>query len=304
MGYWSAAGDKTIEEDIYQVDKAAVVPFRQGEEFKELVKPTMPGETAPLLEWFNSEEQRGGLSHIVLGQLGFRLSGYAIQQLKEAVQTVINPFISALEYGVSVCTEQLTGQYADSSLPAIKIRGRTSRDEVFGMPKKFELSPSDIEKDWSAEVTFEPTLPSDEAQKYQIANMARMGDIPLLSMQTIREKLLGVEDTDMEDRLVSNEWTDNLPMVRLMKMLESAYAEQDFAKAAMVIAEIQRLVLARAMEQKAKMQPQMPSDLEAASMGAPGAGVPSGETGMTSNVMPPEVMGGMPGGAMTAGGVR
>lgn len=302
LGYWSAGGQKNFDEDIWQVEHGVAVPMDLDDKVAPLIEPTMPTDAKGLINFIMGEVQRGGISHIAQGELGFRLSGFAINQLQAALSTVITPFVKCLERAYLVGLHSIQKQYIKGGWKPVEVRGRTSKDQPFGVPQPIKIKPADLE-DWRPEISLTPVYPKDDAQRYQLARLATEGETPLLSVKTAQEDIIGVQDTQLEGEKIAKQWADMLPIIRLSKAFEAALAEGDMNRVYNIVAELQRLMAA--------MAPKTPAGagggggmtgLEGAAMGMPGAGLPSGETGMSPEVMPSETMGGLPGGAMGAGG--
>jgi len=304
MGLWSASGQKTIDEDIFQVDKAAVVPFQTGEEFKPLIPQTMPPDTGNVIALMTGEVQRATFPNTVYGDLGFRLSGFAINQLQGSIATVVEPFAEALERGYTIICLWLLRQYTSRSLPPIKVRGRTAKNQAFGYPKAVQVKASELEGDWHPEIKLEPVLPRDDAQRYQLAGMARDGEIPLFSDRTIRGDILGVQDPDLESDQIDREWADRMILNRLQDAYFRAVEVGDFLKSQNYLVELKRIMSQMAMPQGAGGQPGKrgaPTAYQAMA-GQTGEGT-VGETGVPPSTLPAEAMGGAPPGAVNAIGV-
>ena len=293
----SAKGDKTLDRDIYQVEQGAEIPISADEDIKPALPVTMPTDAFPLMSIVSEDEQRGGLPKTSYGQLGFRLSGLAINRLNEAIETVVLPFLNSMNRTYDLICSNLISQYAGSKLPPVDIRGRTSRNQVFGFPKPFKISPDKLNAEWLPEVRLVPVLPKDDAQKYLTAQIAKQYE--LMSNYSIKENILELEDPDNEQRLLDMEWADNIPLVKLQKVMAAAIADGDAQTAMFILSEIERVILEKAKErppQEGQMTP-----IQQSAMGE-GVGLPPGETGMPTSVMPQEEMGGFPPGAMDNGG--
>lgn len=307
LGYWSAGGQKTIEEDIYQVEKGAIVPMDSlsQEQVKPLFEPTMPKDAVPLMQILSGEEQRGSFPNTSYGELGFRLSGFAINQLQASLETVILPYVQAMENAYKVGLQWMHKQFTNSFKP-IYVQGRDSYGKEFGFPKPDKIKPKDIEGDWHPKVSLEPVLPSDDAQKYQLAQLAGQPDAfgnPMLSAQSRRE-IVGVEDTDLEDEKIKIEWAEADPVIRLRRIFQAQQARGDFmgAQATLMRMMLEMSRLQSQVQQMAMQQQQATQGPTGqASMGSPGTGLPGGMGGVTSNVSPPEMGGNFPAGAMGAG---
>lgn len=296
LGIWSVSGD-TIDEDIWQTEKAATVYFNPDTIVKPLLEPAMPKDAAVVVNIVSSEVQRGGLSHVSEGQLGTRLSGFAINQLRSDITVIIAPFAEAMARTYKVLSMELLKQFGAGGFKPIEARGRTSRNVPFGLPKAIKIRPSMIEPTWFPEVTVEPVLPTDDAQRWQLARMAK--EMGMMSDKSIRTDMLGIKDNMLEEDRIAREFGLGLPLVRLFDAYMAAWAAGDLMRAANIRTEAERLLGAGAMG-GGQGQARQPTGLEQASMGMPGAGVPPAGMGVPSSTMPSEMMGGLPGGAMNA----
>lgn len=299
MGYWSAGGQKNFDEDIWAVEHGIGVPLDLDDKIAPLIEPTTSGDAKEMISFIMGEVQRGGISHIAQGELGFRLSGFAINQLQAALSTIITPFVKCLQRAYLVSLYSLQKQYRKGGWKAVEVRGRTSKNQPFGVPQPMKIKPSDLE-DWRPEVTLTPVYPKDDAQRYQLARLATEGEIPLLSVKTAQEDIIGVQDTQLEAEKIAAQWADMLPIIRLWSAFKAALADGDMDKAYNIVAELQRLMAAMAPKAAPGRGGGMGGGLEGMSMESPGVGIPPGETGMSPEVMPSEMMGGVPGGAMQA----
>ena len=162
--YKSEDGTKTIETDIYQVEKASVISAEREDEIEPLIQETMPKDAAALLSVIAGEMQRGGLPHSTFGELGFRLSGYALSQLQSSIVTVISPFVQAMERAYGAISDRLMEQFASGGFDPIEVMGRTGRGEVFGVPERIKISSKDLKEDWRPEISIKPELPKDDMQ--------------------------------------------------------------------------------------------------------------------------------------------
>lgn len=297
LGYWSADGSKNIEEDIWQVEKAASIPMMIGEEIKPIMTPTMPPDAAGLVNLVSGEVQRGGFPHTAFGELGFRLSGYAVNQLQAAVAWVITPFVRCLEQSYYRISREIISQYGGKSLPPIEVQGRTSKNQPFGYPIAAQIKPSEVRDDWYPEVQLLPNLPKDDAARYSLAQIAREGDVPLLSDETIRGELIGVQDPALEDEKIDRQWADKLIVNRLWKAYVAALREGDQMAAQNILGEVRRLMMGQA-QGGARPVPRTatPTQVEALGMGT----TTPPQTGMPPTMMPFEAGGGMPPGARNA----
>lgn len=295
----SADGKYTLDVDIDQTEKAAAISTTQDVEIKPIYEERMPADAAGLFQLISGEMQRGGLPHTVYGELGFRLSGYAINQLQSSILTVVSPTLQAIERAYRLSCDELISQFASGGFDPIEVMGRTSKNEIFGYPIRERIKASDLKEDWRPEVNLIPTLPKDDAQRYQLANLARTGEPPLLSMDTIRDEVLNIEDPDLEREKIDEEWGSNIPLIRLQKTFQACIARGRLDLASLVLAEIRKLLAQMEAQLPQQTSAKQPTTLGSASMETTGAGLPAeGEQGLSPEVLPPEASGGLPGGAI------
>lgn len=311
MGIWSSGGTKTMDINIWQVEDGAFVPMDsdRNEKIEPLIKETMPADAAPMMSFLRDEEERGGFSPLALGMidLNSRMSGYAINNLQSATATRVIPFIECLNRAYKVVMLSAIQQYVSKPWAPIKVWGRTSKNQVFGVPMPVQIAPKDISDKYNIEITLVPVFPKDDAQRYELARLATQGDKPLISVKSAQEDILGLEDTDLEGEHIANEWSDALPLIRLLKAYKAALADKDEMRADTVLAEVKR-VMAELMGQAG--QPAEGANPVAAKANAPqamfqenpGMGIPSGATGLRPQTMPPEILGGASAGMANAKG--
>ena len=299
LGIWSDDGQADIEGDIWQVEKGGHTKFTKDVEVKPLIEPSMPADTSPLLSIMSGELQRGGISHVSWGELGFRLSGYAINSLDAAVVTVIKPFAQALEQAYTLASISLLKQFASGGFDKVEVMGRTSTNEAFGYPEKLSIKPKEIKQDWYPEVQLLPITPKDDAQRMLLAVQAKREG--LLSIDTIREDYLNVQDLELEQMKVDREFAINLPMIRLERLYWALKFEGEDNLAEYVWNEMKRQMAIAAQAGGGGTPARgAPSEAERMAMGTPGTGIPPEEMGVPTNVMPSESLGGFPPGALGA----
>jgi hypothetical protein len=124
-----------------------------------------------------------------------------------------------------------------------------------------ELGPSDIDLDkLSINVQLQPDLPQDRLQVANTVNMLRSGDKPLISAETGRDMLPGVNAKDEEQKLIREQ------IMALMAQLELAHIQQERQAALQPPPQQQP-----APPQQLQLPPGMPAEMQGAppEMGAP-----------------------------------
>jgi hypothetical protein len=294
-------GESGIDEDIWQVEKAAKIELKLEESITPLTTQTMPADAAVGLNWISGEIQRGSLPYTAYGELGFRLSGYAINQLQGSMETVLQPFTECLERSYFVECRELLQQYTSKQFKPVAVRGRNSKNQPFGYPTEQYITAEEIQGDWIPEITLTPSMPKDDAQRLEMARLATQGGNPLMSMRTARTEYMGLADADYEGKQVSLEWADGLIINRLYQAYMQAVEDNDTDRSQNILIELKRM-LAQQQGTQGKQGQQQPgqSATEQAATENAGNGIPAPPTGMSASTMPPEELGGVPPGSMSA----
>ena len=343
MAYYSNGGTKTIDEDIFRTEEVAIIPMDSNpssrDELKPVMQPTMPSDASPLMGVISGEEQQVLFNAIAFGNAPSGLSGFAISNLQEAMLTIVQPYINALQDAYQIISLSALQQFGASSFQPVKVRGRTAQGKSFGMPQVAEIAPKDIDPNWYPEVTLVAKLPADDAQSYNLAALAQKSQ--LLSVETIQDRLLGVQDTDVENERMIREKARSLPTIMLYNAFLEAQADGRPDIAQHIRLELTRLLAQEGIneqgaqggaqqpgqpptqatpgaspmnippDQQMQGQPQfaqarppaqLPPRLQQLANKMRGAGMPGQGSGMPPTVMPNESQGGLPPGAMNASG--
>jgi hypothetical protein len=305
-------GERVLDADVLQVNKTAEIPLKLGEKIYPLLPQQMPPDAGTMLGIISEESEKGGFSSLSWGQTRRGLSGYAVNLLQAADGSTLMPFIVALQHAYQTICDTIIKQFGAGSWPSVRVRGRNNKGKQFGYPKLVEIKPADIDPEWLPEITIEAIFPRDDAQRVQIASILHQSK--MMSLRHIWTKHLGVDDPDAERQQMNKEFGYELPTVKLWLAYIEAMDAEDYDLAANILVEARKITqLNEPPTEQAGQNPAMggalnapPSPMPNQAMGAfeqmamqEGGGIPpSGMQGMSSNVMPSELMGGMPGGAM------
>ncbi len=258
---------------------------------------TMPKDTPAMMSALGKSIQVGGTSDVMHGVLSQSpLSGLAIQQLRQAVATLVDRRALTVQEFFEDCAWHLTTQFAKGGLKPIELN--VKRDTKFTELIKFHprsYGERPAVRQYRFKALLKPDMPQDDMQKYMMAQAARQPDQdgqPLLSDGTIMEHIIKLPDTDLEDDKKIMEWFYKQTVFRLRR-IESALINQQADQDVIDVAHAMRLQaeneFIRSMTlggggggQGGQPQPQQPPML--GTIGVQGApGVPPG-------VMPPEQM--------------
>ncbi len=284
----SRDGNKTLEEDPYV--EGSEIALGQGEDVEPLGLLEMSKETGAFIGLVSGEMQRGGLPHSIYGQLEFQLSGFAINTLRQGVETVLIPRLQALEKAYRSIFQLMCDQYISGAFKSFEVSGQDKNRMYF----REEVTPDMIRDAGDIEVSFEGQLPQDEMGKMSMAQIAREGETPLLSDTYIRDNILGLQAADQMDDTIRNQVAERmLPELKLLQQLKAALRQGDEDSAAMHDAELQRLLTSKRLEEMKMMMESMQLQMQA----QPQPQVPQGAPmpPMPPMPLPPQGGGGPPG---------
>ena len=283
----SRDGTKTLEEDPFK--EGSEIALGQGEDVEPLGLLEMAKESGAFMGIVSGEMQRGGLPHSVYGELEFQLSGFAINTLRQGVETILVPRLNALERAYMRITKMLSDQYITGSFNTVEVSGQDRNRMYFSE----EISTDTIKNAGDPEVEFIGQLPQDDMTRMSMAQMAREGPTPLLSDTFIRDHVLGLQSADqMEDAINTQMAETVLPEAQLWTLLQSSIRQgrQDLAQ--FYQGELQKVFMMKVMEQRQMMMGQMPGQPPQPQQPPQGAMPPMG-AGPTADpqVMPDAGMG-------------
>ena len=244
----SRDGTKTLEEDPYK--EGSEIALGQGEDVEPLGLLEMAKESGAFMGLVSGEMQRGGLPHSIYGQLEFQLSGFAINTLRQGVETVLVPKLQALERAYMCIARMISDQYITGSFQSIEVSGQDRNRMYFSE----EISSDTVKNAGDAEIKFVGQLPQDEMTKMSMAQIAREGPTPLLPDVFIRDHVLGLQSADqMEDSINAQMAESMLPEAQLWTMLQAALRQGRQDLAMFYQGELTRLFMMKTMEQSQMM---------------------------------------------------
>jgi hypothetical protein len=287
----SRDGTKSLEEDPYQ--EGSEISLAQGEEVEPLGMLEMAKESGAFMGLVSSEVQRGGLPYSIYGELQFQLSGYAINTLRQGIETVLSPRIQALERAYKQIFNIISEQYGSGKFKSVEVSGRDRERMYFSA----EISPDIVKKGGDPEVSIMSQLPQDDMSKMSMAQIAREGEVPLLPDIFIRDMILGLQDADQLDDVIKEQIAEKaLPEAGLYTLLASLENRGRGDLAQFYYGELMRMMIEKTAQARtgvpgagASPQPQQPQGPPM--MEPPMAPVPEGPPGMRPEVMPNAAMG-------------
>jgi hypothetical protein len=281
----SRDGTKTLDEDPYL--EGSEISLAQGEDVEPLGLMEVARETGAFMQLVSGELQRGSLPHSVYGDVPFQLSGFAINTLRQGVDTVLGKYLRGLEKAYQMIFNIISDQYASGSYKAVEVSGMDRNRSYFSE----EITPEVVDGAGMPEVKLVSQLPQDDMSKYAMAQIAREGPTPLLSDRAIRDRILAIQDADQMDYAIKEQMAERmLPEAALWSLLQAAQEQGREDLAGFYEGELIRVL----MEKNKQMQPPPPPGMGDGPMGPPMGGPMGpmgGPPGLSPEVMPGAMMG-------------
>ena len=287
----SRDGQKTLEEDPYK--EGTEISLAQGEDVKPLGLLEVARETGVYMGMVSGELQRGSIPHSVYGELQFQLSGFAINTLRQGVESVLGPRIEALDPAYMQICNLLCDQYSSGAFTAMELSGRDNNRMYFSET----ITPQRVKEGGSIEISIVARLPQDDMSKYSMAQIAREGPTPLMPDLWIRDNILGVQDADQTDDAIKEQIAERtLPEAGLWSLYQAAMKQGRDDLAQFYLGELMAVMLSKAKMLSESLGGGVPPAPSAGALPPmpPGAPPPGGPPGVPPGVAPPAMMSGMP----------
>jgi hypothetical protein len=228
------------------------------------------------MQLVSGEMQRGSIPHSVYGDIPFQLSGFAINTLRQGVETVVSKYLRGVERAYEMIFNLISDQYSSGAYKSIEVSGM-DRNRVYFT----EQVESDMIKNTGAPVVnLVGQLPQDDMTRYAMAQIAREGPTPLLSDRAIRDRILAIQDADQMDDSIKEQMAERmLPEAALWTLLRASERQGREDLVQFYVNELMSVI----------MQKRQAAEMRNAAMAGPPPGGPPGPGG------PP-----MPGGPPTA----
>ena len=249
----SRDGQKTLDEDPYKA--GAEIALANGENVEPLGLIEVARETGAYMGLVSGELQRGAIPHTVYGDLQFQLSGFAINTLRQGIDSVLRPRITAMEDAYTQISHLLCDQYSSGMYDPISVSGRDRNRTFFSEA----VPPESIAEAGMPEIKIVSQLPEDDMSRMSMAQMARDGQTPLLSDNYVRDKILGLQDADsIEDAIKEQLAERTLPEAALWSLLQSTEERGRPDLSQFYYGELMHLLMQKQMMRQQSMMPQQP----------------------------------------------
>jgi len=281
----SRDGTKTLDEDPFL--EGSEISLAQNENVEPLGLLEVARETGAFMGLVAGEMQRGSLPHSVYGELPFQLSGFAINTLRQGVETTVSKYLRGVEKAYQMIFNLISDQYGEGSFASMEVSGM-DRNRVYFTE---EIQPDMLKNTGQPVVTLVGQLPQDDMSRYSMAQIAREGPTPLLSDRAIRDRILALQDADQMDDAIKEQMAERmLPEAALWTLLRAAERQGRDDLANFYLGELMSLMSQkRQAAQQMQMQSMQPSGPPPPPMGPPPT--PGGPPGLPPEVMPEAMMG-------------
>ena len=295
----SRDGQKTLDEDPYL--EGSEIALAQNENVEPLGLLEMAKETGAFMNLVAGEMQRGSLPYSVYGELPFQLSGFAINTLRQGVETVVNKYLKGVEKTYQQIFNLICDQYVEGSFQSMELSGMDKNRMYFTE----EITPDMLHNTGMPVVNLVGQLPQDDMTRYSMAQIAREGQTPLLSDRAIRDRILALQDADQMDDAIKEQMAEQmLPEASLWSMLKAVERQGrddlvEFYAGELMMVLSQKRKAAEALN--APPAPPMPPGMGGGPegpmppmgppMGPPPLGPDAGPLGLPPDVLPPAMMG-------------
>ena len=284
----SRDGTKSLDEDPYL--EGSEISLAQNENVEPLGLLEMAKETGAFMSLVSGEMQRGSLPYSVYGELPFQLSGFAINTLRQGVETVVNKYLRSVEKAYRMIFNLIADQYSEGSFKSMELSGM-DRNRMFFTE---EITPDMIKNTGQPVVNLVGQLPQDDMTRFSMAQIAREGPTPLLSDRAIRDRILALQDADQMEDAINEQMAERmLPEAALWTLLRSAERQGREDLAEFYLGELMSVLMQkRKAAEEIAAPPPPPGPLPPPPMGGgPGMGEPP----MGPPMGPPPMEGGPPG---------
>jgi len=284
----SRDGTKSLDEDPYL--EGSEISLAQNENVEPLGLLEMSRETGAFMTLVSGEMQRGSIPYSVYGEVPFQLSGFAINTLRQGVETIVNKYLRGTERAYQMIFNLISDQYSEGSFKSMDVSGM-DRNRVYFTET---INPNDLKKTGQPVVNLVGQLPQDDMVKFSMAQIAREGPTPLLSDQAIRDRILAIQDADQMNDSINEQLAERmLPEAALWTLLRSAERQGRDDLVQFYSNELMMILMQKRKAAEAIISgPPSPGGAPGGPMGGPPPPSPDGgPPGINPAVMPGAMMG-------------
>tara|TARA_Y100000310_G_scaffold112378_1_gene110870 strand:- start:431 stop:2224 length:1794 start_codon:yes stop_codon:yes gene_type:complete len=272
MTITSPGGREQLEEHPAQT--GAVTPLPEGTKLDVIPLMEMIKDTGAFVGLLSGEMQRASLPFSAYGEINFTLSGFAITQLRQGIDTVIEPRLRLMENSYRQIEKLLTRQYASGRFGrGITVNGFDSKNAFFSetIPKEI------IDEACAVQVKLVGQLPQDDLAKVNQAAMMRDASTgsPMAADPWIDENVLGIQDVEHFERQKKEQMAErSSPLATWWTLFEAAKRQGNDDIAQILLGQMMLLIRQQQMEME-----------QAGVQGGSLGGAPGGPPGVDPRVL-------------------
>ena len=287
----SRDGTKTLDEDPYL--EGSEIALAQNENVEPLGLLEMAKEAGAFMQLVSGEMQRGSIPHSVYGEVPFQLSGFAINTLRQGVETVVSKYLRGVEKAYEMMYNLISDQYTSGAYASMEVSGMDRNRMYFTE----QIDPDTLKNTGSPVVTLVGQLPQDDMTRFSMAQIAREGPTPLLSDRAIRDRILALQDADQMEDAINEQMAERmLPEATLWTLLRSAERQGRDDLAQFYLGELMNILMEKRKMAEMRSAPPPsaapPGGPPISPGGPPGMPLPPmGPPGIDPAVMPEAMMG-------------
>ena len=237
---YSRDGKKELPEDPHLA--GTEISLSNDEKIEVLKMLEMAKDTNEFMQLISGEMQRGTIPYSAYGQLAFQLSGYAINSLRQGIETILTTRLEAMRQIYFQIVNLLYDQYSSGFFDPMELSGMTQGRKYFSQT----IDPKTLMGSCNYTVELVAQLPQDDMAKWTIAQLARQGPVPLLADSQIRDDILGIQDSEDAASRVKNQMAESaLPEAGIYSLMLAAEEQGRSDIAAFYYAKLRELLAAR-----------------------------------------------------------
>jgi hypothetical protein len=195
------------------------IAIKAGEEVDILKHAASPPEVFQLLSWSSLKRQKALFPDVLYGGVQGYQSGFAISQLLASVRYKLAPYIMSFQQVLADVMTDFLVLYKDGNYPPIKLTAKDPQALKKGMFFVEEFSTKDVPESLYIDVTIPVQAPTDKTQQIQFARQA-VADPPVLSLETIWDEILDVQDSEQEYTRLDQDRMMRDPIVMQIAIIE------------------------------------------------------------------------------------
>jgi len=198
------------------------VVLTPGESVERVTVEPLTQDAYRLMEILSQERQKGILSNVLQAVTPNLASGALLQQITNAALSSLEPFLQGITaFGTRMGTSTLAQlQKAAPALGMFELQSSTSHKSFFNI----EFDPAtelDMGRHYRPVPVMKPALPDDLTVRMTAARMALDPRRPMLSLMTVMEDILFVDDPAAESDRIWEDLAQNDPVIMIEQMAQS-----------------------------------------------------------------------------------